>query len=335
MVKINDNLPTIIASTITMVLSVILLSFTGITKNLILMPIGLSFERYATISLSYLFLSLVFMAISVAIICIHSIKTKDIDFSVLIAPSIASLFIIAITGISLLSILLSLGLIMGVFLVLYISFNDKEEYKKISAYKISTHAASKLFLILAIIIACSVYLVLDNDSSYADATIDDILKTTVGITKDDMTNLGETIKEQQRQASYAYIEGMGQIYLETLKTTDDLSETDRTKCINSFQDNLETLDANAKEQIDAQLESQELSLDGEKTEMITSMLEMIEKTYPILTAVTIFAILSTINSIILVPLVGIFSWLIWRNARKPPKEEEMENYMSHNSELNK
>ncbi len=335
MVKINDNIPTIIASTITMALSVILLSFTGITKNLILMPIGLSFERYAIINLSYLFLSLVFMAISVAIICIHSIKTKDIDFSVLIAPAVSSVFILAITGISLLSILLSLGLIMGVFLVLYISFNDKEEYKKISAYKISTHAASKLFLILTIIIAGSTYIMLDNDSSYADATINDILQTTVGITKENMTNIGETIKEQQRQASYAYIEGMGQIYLETLETTGDLSETDRTKCINSFQDNLETLDANAKEQIDAQLESQELSLDAEKTEMITSMLEMIEKTYPILTAFTILAILSTINSVILVPLVGIFSWLIWRNARKPPKEEEMENYMSHNSELNK
>ena len=69
--------------------------------------------------------------------------------------------------------------------------------------------------------------------------------------------------------------------------------------------------------------------------MITSLLEMIEKTYPILTAFTILAILSTINSVILVPLAGIFSWLIWRNTRKPPKEEEMENYLSHNSELNK
>ncbi|MCK4550537.1 MAG: hypothetical protein KAT91_01140 [Candidatus Aenigmarchaeota archaeon] len=335
MVKINDNLPTIIASTITMALSVILLSFTGITKNLILMPIGLSFERYASISISYLFLSLVFMAISVAIICIHSIKTKDIDFAILIAPAVSSVFILAIAGISLLSILLSLGLIIGTMLVLYISFNDKEEYKKISAYKISTHAASKLFLILTIIIAGSTYIVLDNDSSYADATIDDILKTTVGITKDNITNIGETIKEQQRQASYAYIEGMGQIYLETLETTGDLSETDRTKCISSFQNNLEAFDTKAKEQIDAQLESQELSLDAEKTEMITSMLEMIEKTYPILTAFTILAIISTINSVILVPLVGIFSWLIWRSARKPPKEEEMENYMSHNSELNK
>ncbi|MCK5473861.1 MAG: hypothetical protein KAI53_00505 [Candidatus Aenigmarchaeota archaeon] len=335
MVKINDNIPTIIASTITMVLSIILLSFAGITKNLILMPIGLSFERYTNISFGYLFLSLILMALSVAIICIHSIKAKDIDFSILITPSIASIFILAIAKISLLSIFLSLGLILGVFLALYISFNDKEEYKKISAYKISTHAASKLFLILTVIIACGVYTVLDSDSSYVDTTINDILQTTVGITKDDLTNLEDTIKEQQRQASYAYIDGMGQIYLETLKTTGNLSETDRTKCINSFQDNLETLDASAKEQIDAQLESQELSLDTEKTEMITSLLEMIEKTYPILTAFTILAILSTINSVILVPLAGIFSWLIWRNTRKPPKEEEMENYLSHNSELNK
>ena len=321
MVIILRRTHAIIASTITMALSIIFFSQAGITKNIVLMPLTTHLETYLGLNASALIASILFLSLAMAIISVYTMKSRDIDFAMITAPVVASLTIFIFLGFSFLTLLMALGFVVGTVLIEYISFNDKEQYKKISAYKISTSAASKMMLMLLLIITLCVYMELDSNPLYAQSTVDDLLKKTAGMSRENLTNIQETIIEQQKQASYTYIEGMGQIFLTTLETTGELTPQEKGKCINSFKNNLDDFNKKSKASIDEQLENGKLGYGNEEIERIVSMIEMLEKTYPILIAITIFGLLQAITAIILLPLTGIFAWALWRGAQHEDTKE--------------
>ncbi|NOR85695.1 hypothetical protein GQ473_06270 [archaeon] len=332
MVLISEKTNYIVTSTIALLVSIIVFSLSGITKNHILMPMNISLDIFTEVNFVYLFISLVFFALSISLQSVYVLKSKSIDFKLLIVPFVGALAIFVFAKLSLMMIFLGLSLIIGTIIISYSIKNEKEEYKKLSAYKISTHGASKMLLLVAILLAVTVYIQLDSDTSYARNTTDNLLQTTTGLSRENLTDIDMAIKEQQRDASYAYIDALKDTYVSTLETTGDLTEAERKTCIDAFQNDLDEFDSKSKEAIDAQLEKPSDFNTTEKLSTVVTMLDLLETMYPLLIAITLFAFLSTLNSMIIVPLVGLFSWLFWKNTQKPAKKEDIENYLNSNAE---
>ena len=332
MVLISEKTNYVITSTIALMVSIIVFSLSGITKNHILMPLNVSFEFLNEINFVYLLISIIFFALSLSITSLFILKSKVMDLKVFVAPSIGVLLILIFANISLITIFLSLGLLIGTLIMVHSITSEKEEYKKISAHKISTHAASKLLLIVGVLITLTIFLQLNSDTSYAQNTTDNLLKTTTGMTRENLSDIDAAIKEQQRSASYAYIDALKTAYVETLETTGDLTEAQRNVCIGAFQNDLDEFDSKSKQAIDSQLEKPSDFNTTDKLNTVITMLELVESMYPLLVAFTIFALLATLNSMLIVPLVGLFSWMLWKTNQKPAKKENVENYLNSNAE---
>ena len=150
MVLISEKINYVITSTIALMISIIVFSLSGITKNHILMPLNVSFDFLNEINFVYLLISIIFFALSLSITSLFILKSKTMDLKVFIAPSIGAILILIFANISLITIFLSLGLLIGTLVMVHSLTSEKEEYKKISAYKISTHGASKLLLIVLV-----------------------------------------------------------------------------------------------------------------------------------------------------------------------------------------
>ena len=332
MVLISEKINYVITSTIALMISIIVFSLSGITKNHILMPLNVSFDFLNEINFVYLLISIIFFALSLSITSLFILKSKTMDLKVFIAPSIGAILILIFANISLITIFLSLGLLIGTLVMVHSITSEKEEYKKISAHKISTHGASKLLLIVGILITLTIFLQLNSDTSYAQNTTDNLLKTTTGMTRENLTDIDAAIKEQQRGASYAYIDALKDAYVETLETTGDLTEAERQTCTDAFQNDLDEFDRKSKDAIDAQLEKPSDFNTSDKLSTVVNMLELLETMYPLLVAFTIFALLATLNSMLIVPLVGFFSWILWKNTQRSAKKEDIENYINTNTE---
>ncbi|MCK4968799.1 MAG: hypothetical protein KAS12_07125, partial [Candidatus Aenigmarchaeota archaeon] len=236
----------IIAGSITLLISIILFLVSGITKEHILMPMTMSMDTLNEINFVFLFGSIIFFTLSLAVLSVFSLKSEKFDVLTLIIPVIGSVLILVFSEISLMTLFLCLALIIGTMVLGRSVISEKEEYKKLSAYKISTHGASKMLLIISIFIALTVYIQLESDTSYAENTTENLLKTTTGFTRENLTNIDAAIKEQQRIASYAYIDALKDTYVETLETTGDLTEDQRKLCTDSFQNDLGEFDRKSK-----------------------------------------------------------------------------------------
>ena len=332
MVLISEKTNYIISSTIALLVSVVFFSLSGVTKNHILMPMNISMEIFNEVNFVFVLISLIFFALSISLQSVFALKSENVDFKLIIVPLLGSLAIFVFAKFSLMTLFLSLSLILGTLIISSSIKNEKEEYKKLSAYKISTHAASKMLLLIIVILSVTVYIQLNSDTSYAQNTTDNLLQTTTGMTLENLSDIDAAIKEQQREASYAYIDALKDAYVETLETTGDLTEAERQTCTDAFQNDLDEFDRKSKDAIDAQLEKPSDFNTSDKLSTVVNMLELLESMYPLFVAFSIFALLATLNSMLILPLVGFFSWMLWRNTQKPVKKENIENYLNTNTE---
>jgi len=319
----------IIGAIVSIVISILFFAYSGIDSEMMLSPISKITSVLAEnseLNYVYIIFGILIFPASLAITSVYSIRAIKKDYFMVIAPMISTILIFYFAGLSLNTFVVSLGFILCYARIVGISFSDKEHYKKISPTKISSGAANKGIFIFDVAIALAVFLALSATTMHAETTIDDLLTSTAGLSLEDINSLDRALADQQREASYAFIEGTEQALLLSIQyNSGEMNPSERLACMNFLQNSMDEVDESAKAEIDRQLEGGSLTTAGSQMEQITSLVNMFISTYAIVMAVTIFATLEFFKTFAIVPITSVYSSLFWKIMGNIKTEEPSKN----------
>ncbi|MFH1432098.1 MAG: hypothetical protein ABIG84_02680 [archaeon] len=260
---------------------------------------------------------------SYALVGLYSLSIKDIDYSILIAPLLVTPLVFYYLGLSLQAFLISLGFILSVLLAHYMSYQDKEHYKKISIYGITANSTSKAFFVINITIIVAVYILLifgptdmqarlESDLSNA---MDDVLPIMIGV----------SMLDSQKQQIYGFVEFMETSTLNSMESgMRDLSREESTMCAASIRNNMDDIDRQTKARIDKEFERQ-------MNETLSSslfpepMIEQFSSIYSLFIVFSLFVTLELLRALFFVHLAGIYAWLLGNFIDVSPQEPPSNN----------
>lgn len=317
MVIIITKNMTIISFILITALSFILLSQSNITQDHIFNPIGLSIKMVTPegigINLLPFILFLLIFPLSWSILCLYSLSTKELDYTILLAPALLTPLIIFFLGISMASLLISTGFIISAFLAHYISYNDKEHYKKISVSGITKNSTAKSLFTLNIVIAIALYLLLITSPQDPKDRFESDLGEAMSNIMPQM--LQDHVMEEQKQQAYLFLEHMENTLLNSMESgMSDLTREESDMCAGALRKDMTKIDTDAKRAVDEQFEAQ-LNATLSSSLLPKPMIEKYSKYYPLLIVFSLFATLEILRIMFFVHISAIYAWLLSKFIR--------------------
>ncbi len=303
---------TIISFILITALSFVMLSGSNITPDHIFNPIGLSIKMVTPdglgLNLLPFILFLLIFPLSWSILCLYSLSTKDLDYTILLAPALLTPLIIFFLGISLSSLLISTGFIISAFLAHYISYQDKEHYKKISVSGITKNSTAKSLLTLNIVIALALYLLLITSPLDPKDRLESDLGEAMSNIMPKM--LQDSVLEDQKQQAYLFLEHMENTLLNSMETgMSDLTREESDMCASALRKDMDKIDTIAKRAVDEQFEAQ-LNTTISSGLLPKPMIEQYSGYYPLLIVFSLFATLEILRIMFFVHLSAIYAWIL-------------------------
>lgn len=306
-------------------ISFIILSQANLTEDHILNPIGLSTKIFASdglgINMPIMIFFILLFPLAFSVLCLYSLTTKDLDYTILIAPLIVAPLFFFFLGISITALLISVGFIISAFLAYYMSFQDKKHYKKISIYGVTAHGTAKALLLMNIFIGLSVYLLListphsveDRLNSDLSGAMDDVLPVMIEV----------SALDSQRMMIYDFLESIEFALISSMEAgiSEDLTVEESAKCAAALKKNQAIIDEQAKAQIDAEFEKQMADL-GSSSLLPEPMIRKFSPYYPLFIVFSLFVTLEFLRIFFFVPLAGIYAFLL-KGLLGMPKEKKM------------
>lgn len=303
---------TIISFILITAFSFVMLSWSNITQDYIFNPIGLSIKMVTPdglgLNLLPFILFLIIFPLSWSILCLYSLSTKDLDYTILLAPALLTPLIIFFLGISLSSLLISTGFIISAFLAHYISYQDKEHYKKISVSGITKNSTAKSLLTLNIVIALALYLLLITSPLDPKDRLESDLGEAMSNIMPKM--LQDSVLEDQKQQAYLFLEHMENTLLNSMETgMSDLTREESDMCASALRKDMAKIDTIAKRAVDEQFEAQ-LNTTLSSGLLPKPMIEQYSGYYPLLIVFSLFATLEILRIMFFVHLSAIYAWIL-------------------------
>ena len=303
---------TIISFILITAFSFVMLSWSNITQDYIFNPIGLSIKMVTPdglgLNLLPFILFLLIFPLSWSILCLYSLSTKDLDYTILLAPALLTPLIIFFLGISLSSLLISTGFIISAFLAHYISYQDKEHYKKISVSGITKNSTAKSLLTLNIVIALALYLLLITSPLDPKDRLESDLGEAMSNIMPKM--LQDSVLEDQKQQAYLFLEHMENTLLNSMETgMSDLTREESDMCASALRKDMAKIDTIAKRAVDEQFEAQ-LNTTLSSGLLPKPMIEQYSGYYPLLIVFSLFATLEILRIMFFVHLSAIYAWIL-------------------------
>jgi len=303
---------TIISFILITALSFFLLSQSNITSDYVFNPLGLSIKMLTPgglgLNLLPFILFLFIFPLSWSILCLYSLSTKKLDYTILLAPMLLTPLIVFILGISISSLLISTGFIISAFLAHYISYNDKEHYKKISVSGITKNSTAKSLLTLDLVIAITLYLLLITSPQDPKDRFESDLGDAMSNIMPQM--LQDHVMEEQKQQAYLFLEHMENTLLNSMESgMSDLTREESDICAGALRKDMTKIDTTAKLAVDEQFEAQ-LNATLSSGLLPKPMIEQFSGYYPLLIVFSLFATLEILRIMLFVHLSAIYAWIL-------------------------
>lgn len=244
---------------------------------------------------------------------LYSLNVPQRDITPLVAPALVALPIAGFAGLSLKTLIFSAGIMLSVFYALNSAFRDKEHFKKIDVGEVTRKAAGKGISILAAAFALVVFLVMYSDPAYTESQVDSMIKGVSGMGIDDMNNITLYAAQQQRTASYEWIESIEKSVRDAISMNlDGMTKDQQAACETAVSTRISEIDKSAKQEIDKKFASGAIEGGGFDMKYLSALIEFLVQWYPIVMAITIFATLEFFRTFFLTPLAGLYGWALWR-----------------------
>ena len=213
--------------------------------------------------------------------------------------------LIGLLSVLFMPLLVSLGIFVGSLVLVYIVTHDKHAYKTPSVMQISAHATAKAILVINLVIAWLVLSLLLLSPSYTQDGLNAVLSGTVGAGNISIDEFSTYAMDQQVQSQQAFAASI----LDSIEN----GLSSQTQCRTLFTQSRSSIEEQINSQITLQLAPQK-----EKLENLQLTLSAFGKYYPYLTAISVFALLQGIGTV-LVLLTEVLSVLAYAAL---PKEEK-------------
>ncbi len=291
--------------------AIVLFASSGITKDALLSPsLFTGTEKLSALNIPYILLALAAIPLAYATTSLYSIYEKSYVPELMLAPGLMAPLVMYLIGISTPSIIISIAIIISIFIAMHFSFSALELYKKINAPSIAKKVAGNALLFLNIAISFAVFYTLFLNPAYSNSQVDSMLKEMTGMSVSDIDNITQAAAEQQRQASYAWIENIEtSVQIAISQNLDDMTSDQQTACQNAIDTRMQEIDSAAKREIDNRMGEQVLETPVD-TEYIENMLSFLLNWYPLLMAITIFAILEFFRVFLLAPITWLYALIL-------------------------
>ncbi len=307
--------------------AVILIASSGITKDALLSPsLFTGIGDSVPIKISYLLLAVAIIPLTYAVTSLYSTSKKEDVPELILAPVLVAPLVIYFIGVSVQSIVFSAAIIASIFIAMHFSFRELELYKKVNAASIAKKVAGNAILLLNLAAAFAVFYTLFLNPAYSNSQVDSLLKEITGIGVSDIDNITHAALEQQRQASYAWIENIeASVQIAVSQNLDGMTSDQQAACQNAIDTRLQEIDSAAKSEIDARMGEQVLESPVD-TEYIETLLSILLNWYPLLMAISIFAILEFFRAFLLAPLTGIYVWVLEKIFYRPNSKDNKDKH---------
>ena len=291
--------------------TIVLLASSGITKDAIHSPLLFTgTESLSALNIPYILLALVAIPLAYATTSLYSTYEKSYVPEIMLAPSLMAPLVMYFIGISIQSIIISTAIITSLFIAMHFSFRALELYKKINAPSIAKKVTGNAMLFLNLAVSFAVFYTLFLNPAYNSSQVDSMLNEMTGMSMSDIDNITQAAAEQQRQASYAWIENIEtSVQIAVYQNLDGMTYDQQVACQNAIDTRMQEIDIAAKREIDTRMSNQVLESPVD-TEYIETMLSLILKWYPLLMALTIFAVLEFFRVFLLAPLTWLYALVL-------------------------
>ena len=258
----------------------------------------------------FILLALALIPLAYAATSFYSISEKEGAPELVLASALVAPLVIYFIGISIQSIVFSAAIAASIFIAMHFSFRELELYKKVNAPSIAKKVAGNALLLLNLAAAFAVFYTLFLNPAYSNSQVDSLLNEITGMGVADIDNITHAALEQQRQASYAWIENIeASVQIAVSQNLDGMTPDQQVACQNAIDTRLQEIDSAAKSEIDIRMGEQVLESPVD-TEYIESLLSILLNWYPLLMAISLFAILEFLRVFLLAPLTGVYAWVL-------------------------
>lgn len=312
-----------------------LLAFSGITKEAFLSPALLTGmgEKTSSINPYILAAAALLIPLAYAAASIHAIGTEKLRAEIALASAIAVPFVLYFAGVSVGTLVFSIAIVLSVLYAAYTSFKDKAYYKnfgnsygfpyfrndemcshfgKIDVAGVAKSAAASGIFLLNAAVAFAVFFALFSNPAYTRNTVDSMFKGIAGINLTDMENMAQLAQEQQRQASYTWLESIeGSLKDSVSQNLDGMTADQKSACENAVNTRMAEIDKKAKEGIDQKLAGGAIGGSADVVDVI-KIITLLLEWFPAIMAITVFATLEFVRAIVLAPLAGLYAWALWK-----------------------
>lgn len=318
-----ENLKTIYASTILTASGLIAFYLSGFSTEHIYSIISKP-ELLLNINPFLFFGSIILMIIGVSTLSLQQIQNENYSFPLLVPVAINILVLISLFGANYYTILTSITAPLSILYLLYSSKKQKEEYKKINSYRISTSSLAIVLTLVTVSLALSVYLDTKDNTVMAREQVDTLLQKTVHLSIGELDNIQNSIKEQEINYSYNLVDVIEAGMLNTLNMQYQQNIIDYN-CLSTINNNIKEIDKSVKEQVRNSLNNQDE--DNMQIEQLNSLKNLIEKIinhYAIILALLWLSIFTTIKSVTFLlsqPFIYLLSKLYSSSTKNKNKQD--------------
>lgn len=302
---------------LSVLLALLFAAISGIDKESLLsfsLILGTNASEGSSVSITLLLLASILFPLAYAASAVYGVTSYNRGAKdPWIAAAIPVPLVLYFAGISAPSLVFSAGLVFSVAYAFRSAFYDKEHYKKVDAAAIAKSAASAGLFILSAAAAFSVFFTLYSDPAYSQSQIDSVLKAFSGMGLEDINNMTSVAAEQQRRASYSWIESMEQSVQDAIfLNLDGMAPDQRAACESAVSTRISEIDRSAKRDIDQKLQGASFEGGGFDAAAISMITGLLVTWYPAVVALSVFAAAEFFRTLVLAPLAWLYAWILWR-----------------------
>jgi hypothetical protein len=295
------------------IISILLLKYSGLTVNAFLFPATELIKLIqGEVNLALVILALMALAASLAFLFLYTIKLEKMDRYVYIGGFIICLTVIFMMGFSVIGFFTFIGAVLALYWFGRSIKHSKEYYKKIHPYAITSSTTSNSLRVLILLFVLGLFFVLYNNPLYGSQEIDNIVKQRTNLDVSSADSIQNSLKEQERNASYQLIDAVEQSVMYGMYNAEGLTNQERLLCFSAINDSMESIDALAKAEVDKKMVS---SAASDQVDNLTAMLDKLKSSYPLIVPLLVLSILEFLR-ILVIDVAGLIASIVWKIEEK-------------------
>jgi len=195
-----------------LVLSLVLLSFSGINADLALDPIGGFMDMLSgnsQMSVLLALLGVVIFPLPFVLTAQVQMLSREPDYHYMVPYGLGVITILGLFGLSPITIAAATGLLVSGFFAISSSFTEHILYKKPMPSRVTSLAMRRAVYVISILLAFGVFYILFMNPSYGEMAMNEMVESMTGMRLEDLESQAKQMDDMSQNLAQAGVEATG------------------------------------------------------------------------------------------------------------------------------